>query len=146
MAWMETDYSKHTYFRWKVKWRLEHLDALGTMGGTAPLRTPSYYKIFLCQILPVFKMLYTVPEDDMKTSTSDHQFLELNFITLLNLYQKAFYENASWKTHRISVFILPTGHTGNEWTVLRELIVESTLPSTRDHSPSSSYCTNHNCS
>ena len=25
MAWMETDYSKHTYFRWKVKWRLEHL-------------------------------------------------------------------------------------------------------------------------
>ena len=20
MAWVETDYSKHTYFRWKVKW------------------------------------------------------------------------------------------------------------------------------
>ena len=36
MAWMETDYSKHTYFRWKVKWRLEHLGALGTMGETAP--------------------------------------------------------------------------------------------------------------
>ena len=35
MAWMETDYSKHTYFRWKVKWRLEHLGALGTMGETA---------------------------------------------------------------------------------------------------------------
>ena len=34
MAWMETDYSKHTYFRWKVKWRLEHLGALGTMGET----------------------------------------------------------------------------------------------------------------
>ena len=32
MAWMETDYSKHTYFQWKVKWRLEHLGALGTMG------------------------------------------------------------------------------------------------------------------
>ena len=28
MAWMETDYSKHTYFRWKIKWRLEHLGAL----------------------------------------------------------------------------------------------------------------------
>ena len=37
MAWMETDYSKHTYFRWKVKWRLEHLGALGIMGGAAPL-------------------------------------------------------------------------------------------------------------
>ena len=23
MAWMETDYSKHTHFRWKIKWRLE---------------------------------------------------------------------------------------------------------------------------
>ena len=37
MARMETDYSKHTYFRWKVKWRLEHLGALGTMDDTAPL-------------------------------------------------------------------------------------------------------------
>ena len=38
MAWMETDYSKHTYFRWEVKWRLEHLGALGIMGESAPLR------------------------------------------------------------------------------------------------------------
>ena len=38
MAWMETDYSKHSYFRWKVKWRLEHLGALGTMGEMAPLQ------------------------------------------------------------------------------------------------------------
>ena len=37
IAWMETDYSKDTYFRWKVKWRLEHLGALGTMGEMAPL-------------------------------------------------------------------------------------------------------------
>ena len=36
MPWMETDYWKHTYFRWKVKWRLEHLGALGAMGETAP--------------------------------------------------------------------------------------------------------------
>ena len=34
---MEMDYSKHTYFRWKVKWRLEHLGVLGTMGETALL-------------------------------------------------------------------------------------------------------------
>ena len=32
MAWMEMGYSKHTYFRWKIKWRLEHLDTLGIMG------------------------------------------------------------------------------------------------------------------
>ena len=32
MAWMETDYSKHTHFRWKIKWRLELLGALGIMG------------------------------------------------------------------------------------------------------------------
>ena len=25
MAWMETDYSKHTYFRWKITLRLRHL-------------------------------------------------------------------------------------------------------------------------
>ena len=32
LAWMETDYSKHKHFRWKIKWRLEHLGALGVMG------------------------------------------------------------------------------------------------------------------
>ena len=32
MAWMETNYSKHTHFRWKIKWRLEHWGALGIMG------------------------------------------------------------------------------------------------------------------
>ena len=32
MAWMETDYSKHSHFRWKIKWRLEHLGMLGIMG------------------------------------------------------------------------------------------------------------------
>ena len=37
MAWMETDYSKPTYFRWKIKWRLEHLGALGIMVEAAPL-------------------------------------------------------------------------------------------------------------
>ena len=40
MAWMETDYSKHTHFRWKIKWRLEQLGALGIMGETAPLTLP----------------------------------------------------------------------------------------------------------
>ena len=46
MAWMETDYSQHTHFRWKVKWRLKHLGALGTMGGT-PLFTLSFLVTFI---------------------------------------------------------------------------------------------------
>ena len=40
MAWMEQGYkyhSKDTHFRWKIKWRLEHLGALGIMGEAAPL-------------------------------------------------------------------------------------------------------------
>ena len=47
MAWMETDCSKHTYIRWKVKWRLQHLGALGTMGGTAPFNEPSHPQLVL---------------------------------------------------------------------------------------------------
>ena len=34
MAWMETDYSKHTHFQWKRKWRLKHLRTLGIIGET----------------------------------------------------------------------------------------------------------------
>ena len=38
MAWIEHKYhSKYAPFRWKIKWRLEHLGALGIMGGAAPL-------------------------------------------------------------------------------------------------------------
>ena len=42
MARMETDYSKHTYFRWKVKCRLEHLGALGIMGD-GPLNNRTFF-------------------------------------------------------------------------------------------------------
>ena len=31
------DDSKYTYFRWKVKWRLEHLGTLGTIGEMVSL-------------------------------------------------------------------------------------------------------------
>ena len=34
MAWMEMDYSKDTHFRWKIKWRLEHLGVLGIVVET----------------------------------------------------------------------------------------------------------------
>ena len=44
MAWMETDYSKHTHFRWKVKWRLEHLGALGVMGEKLRFDFPQVLK------------------------------------------------------------------------------------------------------
>ena len=33
---METDCSKHTRFLWKIKWRLEHMGALGFVGEAAP--------------------------------------------------------------------------------------------------------------
>ena len=48
MAWMEMDYSKNTYFRWKVKWRLEHLSALGTMSETAPFNMALCLLVFSC--------------------------------------------------------------------------------------------------
>ena len=38
MAWMETDFSKHMHFCWKIKWRLEHLGALGIMGEMVSLK------------------------------------------------------------------------------------------------------------
>ena len=45
MVWMETDYLKHTHFRWKIKWRLEHLGELGIMGKRAPLNFPKENKL-----------------------------------------------------------------------------------------------------
>ena len=42
MAWMEIDYPKHTCFRRKIKWRLGHLGALGSMGETAPLTASTW--------------------------------------------------------------------------------------------------------
>ena len=59
-AWMETDYSKHTHFRWKIKWRLEHLVALGTMGETAPLTPSSLVSCYVtsyCIILRVVVLM-----------------------------------------------------------------------------------------
>ena len=32
-------YSKHTHFRWKIKWRLEHLGALGILDEIALAQT-----------------------------------------------------------------------------------------------------------
>ena len=34
---METDFSKHMHFQWKIKGWLEHWGALGIMGGVVPL-------------------------------------------------------------------------------------------------------------
>ena len=46
MAWMETDYSKRTHFpSWKIKWRLEHLSALGIMGDIVSLVRPFTLKM-----------------------------------------------------------------------------------------------------
>ena len=42
MAGMDKDYSKHTHFRCKTKWRLAHLGALGIMGERAPLKIENF--------------------------------------------------------------------------------------------------------
>ena len=48
---MEVDYSKHTDFRWKIKWRLEHLGVLGVMGETDPLRNGPLFNPFIAMFL-----------------------------------------------------------------------------------------------
>ena len=55
MGWMETNYSKHTHFKWKIKWRLGHLSALGIVDETVALTevqhnflTNSYHFHLLC--------------------------------------------------------------------------------------------------
>ena len=48
MAWVQHGYkyhSKYMHFRWKIKWRPEHLDLLWIMGGTAPLMRPKLKKV-----------------------------------------------------------------------------------------------------
>ena len=59
MASTETDYSKGTHFRWKIKWRLEHLGALGIMGETAPCRTHNALVAIICPFHD--KVIYIAP-------------------------------------------------------------------------------------
>ena len=47
MAWMETDYTKHTHFWWKIKWRMKHLGALWIMGETVSWQLFIYLFIYL---------------------------------------------------------------------------------------------------
>ena len=59
MAWIEMDYSKHTYFRWKVKCRLEYLGALGMMGETAPLLYLQFtHMIFIIYMYTLHVLIY----------------------------------------------------------------------------------------
>ena len=72
MAWMETDYSKHTHFRWKIKWWLEHLGSLGIMDLTAQ-KSRSFSKISSVdrkQIVPKQNNLLTYWEDLVPTFSS----------------------------------------------------------------------------
>ena len=58
-------HSKHTYFQWKVKWWLEHLGALGTMGETAPL-SDHLIKILTGSSIKFNTIATTSPKPDIK--------------------------------------------------------------------------------
>ena len=58
MAWLETDYSKHTHFRWKIKWRLAYLGALRIMDETVRLT----FGFFLPRYVTVLYYLNDVEE------------------------------------------------------------------------------------
>ena len=53
MTWIETDYSKHSHFRWKTKWRLEHLGTLGSMGEMASLYEQTRMRVLLRCLVPL---------------------------------------------------------------------------------------------
>ena len=62
MAWMETDYSKHIimHFRWKRKWRLEHLRALGIMGEMVTSASTSVDTIHLKIVFQAVLLAFTL--------------------------------------------------------------------------------------
>ena len=72
MAWMETDYSKHTHFRWKIKWRLEPLGALGIMGEAALhlADTVSEALHHICQGVGITDAVYERMIEQFKGSSS----------------------------------------------------------------------------
>ena len=52
IAWIETDYSKHTHFRWKIKWWLEHLGALWFMGDGLTTHLCSLQPAYITSLVP----------------------------------------------------------------------------------------------
>ena len=92
MAWMETDYSKHTQFRWKIKWRLEHLGTLGIMGDTVPLtflwnevslKTVGIFLLFL--LISQDKPIYLL--DDPLAAVDAHVAMHLFQYCIMGLLQ-----------------------------------------------------------
>ena len=63
-AWMETNYSKRAHFRWKIKWRMEHLGALEireikqTRGNASVGRQEKYLFVKLSRILLSIPLLW----------------------------------------------------------------------------------------
>ena len=76
MAWMEMDYSKHTYFRWKIRWWLEYLGLLGTMGETALLNSVITQKQVKQQnpfTMSVFSVINTQHVGRTRENVENHQ-------------------------------------------------------------------------
>ena len=88
MAWMETDYSKHTHFQWKIKWRLEHLGSLGIMGEMVP----SIYKRCSPTREDIYYRAFTVPhhcKDSFYNTFIIHLSCRPSFLgTLVFLYAR----------------------------------------------------------
>ena len=104
---METDYSKDTHFRWKIKWRLEYLGALGSMGEMAPLVSHTGHSLFT-----VTQRSSSVPDSNLITSSAKDYEIPRSKISLDTIigqgqfgdvHRGTYNSLVSWKTN-FSVF------------------------------------------
>ena len=84
IAWMEMDYSKHMYFRWKIKWWLEHLGMLGTMGETVPLNLNLLQKhwlgeTYIVNLMSTTSIFFDFPEINANHKCQEKEGLDICF-------------------------------------------------------------------
>ena len=77
MAWMVYDCSKHMHFRWKVKWWLEHLGALGIMDKTRWLNhvigLSDLIDLWVVKIKTLLTIAYVVRRDQVNRARNADQ-------------------------------------------------------------------------
>ena len=110
MAWMETDYSKDMYFRWKIKWRLELLGALGIMG--------EYRELSSWFLTLIFFSTFTEAVD-----VSSRMGAKFTILTHLS------HNRARYHPRRIASLPLPPGiSTAFDFMTVRERLCRSLFP------------------